>query len=191
LGRSTLYGWLDSLRELFAPLTQAMWVDARSAPYLCTDATGVLVQAPQQCSRGHFWVLVAPGRHVLFAFSESHDGSAVDKLLDGYSGYLVADAHAVYDHLYGDQGATEVGCWSHARRYFFKVLGSEPQSAREVLDNLRVMFAIERKCADMPRKQRERMRQSKVKVLVDRHFELCRKHEDQVLDGTPLEAGVR
>jgi transposase len=113
LGRSTLYGWLDALRELLAPLVKAMLRDARTAPYLCTDATGVLVQAPERCKRGHFWVLVVPGRHVIFAFSDSHNSAAVDKLLGGYEGLLVADAHAVYDHLYGDAGATEVACWGH------------------------------------------------------------------------------
>jgi len=191
LGRSTLCGWLDGLRELFAVLIAAMLEDARKAPYLCTDATGVLVQAPEKCSRGHFWVLVAPGRHVIFAFSRSHDSAAVDELLGGYEGLLVADAHAVYDHLYGEDGATEVGCWGHARSYFFKVLGSEPEIAREFLDNLRVVFLLERKFAGKPRKQRERMRQSKVQVLVDRHFELCRKHQDSALDGTPLHSAIR
>ena len=43
---------------------------------------------------------------------DSHDSAAVDKLLDGYEGYLVADAHAVYDHLNGEDGATEVACWA-------------------------------------------------------------------------------
>ena len=181
LGRSTLYGWLDGLRELFEVLVKAMLADARAAPYLCTDATGVLVQAPDKCSRGHFWVVVAPGRHVIFAFSSAHDSAAVDKLLDGYDGYVVADAHAVYDHLYGDRGATEVGCWSHTRSYFFKTLGSEPEIPREFLANLRVMFMLERKFAGKSRKQRERMRQRKVKVLVDRHLELCRKYEDSTV----------
>lgn len=191
LGRSTMYGWLDSLRELFEPLIKAMLIDARGAPYLCIDATGVLIQAPEKCARGHFWVLVVPGRHVIFAFSKVHDSDAVDKLLDGYQGYIVADAHAVYDHLYGDTGATEVACWGHARAYFFKTLGTEPEIAREFIGNLRVMFLLERKFADKPRKQRERMRKSKVKVLVDRHFDLCRKYEDVALDGTPLHAAIR
>lgn len=191
LGRSTLYGWLDALRELFSPLLHAMRSDARHAPYVCVDATGVAVQAAEKCSRGHFWVLVVPGRHVLFAFSESHDSAAVDKLLGGYAGLVVADAHAVYDHLYGEDAATEVGCWSHARSYVFKALGTEPEISRELLDNLRVMFALERKFANKPRKQRERMRQSKLKVLVDRHFELCRKYEPSALDGTPLAAALR
>lgn len=191
LGRSTLYGWLDALRELFAPLIKAMLRDARTAPYLCTDATGVLVQAPEQCTRGHFWVLVVPARHVIFSFSHSHDSASVDKLLGGYDGHLVADAHAVYDHLYGDDGATEVGCWGHARSYVFKALRSEPEIAGEFLGNLRVMFLLERQFADKPRKQRERMRQTKVKALVDRHFALCRKHQDSALDGTPLAAAIR
>lgn len=60
LGRSTLYGWLDQVRPLFAPLVSAMRADAKQAAYLCIDATGVLVQAPEKCARGHFWVLVAP-----------------------------------------------------------------------------------------------------------------------------------
>jgi transposase len=183
--------WLDALRELFALLVKAMLADAREAPYLCVDATGVLVQAPEKCSRGHFWVLIAPGRHVIFAFSQSHDSAAVDKLLGGYDGFVVADAHAVYDHLYGEDGAAEVGCWGHARSYVFKAVGTEPVIARELLDNLRVMFLLECKFASKPRKQRERMRQSKVKVLVDRHFELCRRHEDRALDGTPLAAAIR
>jgi len=29
-----------------------------------------------------------------------HDADAVDSVLAGYQGYLVADAHVVYDHLY-------------------------------------------------------------------------------------------
>jgi len=191
LGRSTLYGWLDGVRELFDPLMVAIHADALEAPYLCIDATGVLVQAPEKCTRGHFWVLVVPGRHVVFSFSMKHDGKAVDELLDGYTGHIVADAHAVYDHLYGEEGATEVGCWGHTRTYFFKTLGSEPEIAQEFLGNLKVMFLLERKFASKTRKRREKMRVSKVKVLVDRHFELCRKYESTALDGTPLAAAIR
>ena len=72
-----------------------MKADAWLSPYVCVDATGVLVQAPERCKNGHFWVLVAPEKHVLFEFSEKHDSAAVDRLLDGYRGYVVADAHTV------------------------------------------------------------------------------------------------
>lgn len=191
LGRSTLYGWLDGLRGLFAPLYEAMLADARTAPYVCTDATGVLVQAPRKCKRGHFWVVVVPGRHVIYAFSRAHNAEAVDDILGGYGGFVVADAHSVFDHLYGEDGAVEVGCWAHARAYFFKAFASEPEIAREFLGNLQVMFLLERKFASKSRKRREKMRATKVKTIVDNHFELCRKCEDGALDGTPLAAAIR
>lgn len=190
LGRSTLYGWLDQPRPLFMPLLEAVLADAKTAPYVCTDATGVLVQAPEKCARGHFWVLVAPGRHVLFAFSMKHDKAAVDELLGDYTGYIVADAHAVYDHLYGNGATTEVGCWGHARAYFFKAVASEPELAKSFLDNLRLLFLLERRFADKPRRERERMRAKQAAALVDRHFALCRQHDATALDGTPLRAAV-
>jgi transposase len=99
LARSTMCGWHGALAEVVKPLVSAMRADAFTQPYLCVDATGVLVQHPERCRTGHFWVLVAPGRHVLFEFTRNHSSDAVDDILSGYQGYLVADAHTVYDHL--------------------------------------------------------------------------------------------
>ncbi len=57
-------------------------------------------------------VLVAPGKHVLFMYTPKHDGKAVDALLGEYQGFLVVDAHSVYDHLF-EEGVIEVACWAH------------------------------------------------------------------------------
>jgi hypothetical protein len=73
------------------------------------------VQAKEKCRTGHFWVLVAPARPVLFGYSPRHDRAGVDKLLAGYPGYLVADADAVYDQLCADGHVVDVGCWAHSR----------------------------------------------------------------------------
>jgi len=110
LSRSTICSWHMQLSQLAVILVDAMYRDALNAPYLCTDATGVLVQAKERCRRGHFWVLVAPEKHVLYRYSSAHNGAAVDELLAGYKGYLVADAHSVYDHLFRDGNVTEVAC---------------------------------------------------------------------------------
>jgi len=66
LACSTMCSWHQQLAMLAAPLIAAMRADAFAQPLLCTDATGVLVQASKKCRRAHFWVLVSPGRHVLF-----------------------------------------------------------------------------------------------------------------------------
>ncbi|SFF46912.1 Transposase [Nannocystis exedens] len=110
LSRQTICSWHQQLADLVEPLVEAMLADAFRSPYLCVDATGVLVQASEQCQRAHFWVLVAPGRHVLYRFSHKHDSEAVDRLLAGYKGYLVSDAATVYDHLFRDGAVVEVAC---------------------------------------------------------------------------------
>jgi hypothetical protein len=130
---STRCGWHGELAKLAEPLIAAMRVDAFEQPYLCVDATGVLVQHAERCRTGHFWVVVAPERHVLFEYTAEHTGDAVDDVLAGYHGYLVADAHTVYDHLYETGDVVEVNCWAHCRRYFFKALSSDPDRAKIAL----------------------------------------------------------
>jgi transposase len=190
LAKSTLSTWHDQLRELASPLVDAMFTDAKSAPYLCTDATGVLVQAPEKCKHGHFWVLVAPEKHVLYKFSHRHDSDAVDALLAGYAGYLVADAHAVYDHLFASGAVVEVGCWCHGRRYFFKALETDPVRAKAALVKIGALFKIERAHADAPRKQRETMRRLKSKPIADDFFDWCKAEKDLVLDESPIAKAI-
>ena len=189
LARSTLCGWHIALAELARPVVDAMRLDAFDQPYLCTDATGVLVQAKEKCRTGHFWVMVAPERHVLFEFTKRHDSAAVDDVLAGYEGFLVADAHAVYDHLYGES-VTEVNCWAHTRRYFFKAMSSDPERARAALGLINALFRIERSIADRPRKQKEKIRKKRSKPIVDAFYSWCDAEKDQVLDDTPISKGI-
>jgi transposase len=79
LARSTICGWHMQLVELVKPVIDAMRLDAFEQPYLCVDATGVLVQAKERCRVGHFWVLVAPERHVLFEFTPKHEHDHVKR----------------------------------------------------------------------------------------------------------------
>jgi transposase/FtsZ-binding cell division protein ZapB len=191
LARSTLCGWHDQLRPLVDPLVEAMWEDAKTAPYLCTDATGVLVQAKQRCRRGHFFVVVAPERHVLFRYTPTHDKKAVDRMLAGYQGYLVADAHAVYDHLYAGGQVIEVGCWSHCRRYFFESLSTDPERARTALAYLQGLFQIERRIAECSRHERSTVRHRESRPLVEGFFAWCEAQAASVLDDTPIAKGIR
>jgi transposase len=50
LARSTMCGWHAALADIVKPLIAAMREDAFAQPYLCVDATGVLVQQKERCS---------------------------------------------------------------------------------------------------------------------------------------------
>jgi transposase len=190
LARSTICGWHEALGGLVAPLLEAMWTDARGAPYLCTDATGVLVQARERCRRGHFWVVIAPERHVLFRYTAKHDGAAVDSMLAGYQGYLVADAHAVFDHLYRRGTLIEVACWAHARRYWWKALETDPERARQALAYIGGLFRVERAVATAPPEARLASRRAESKAIVDGFFTWCEAEASRVLDETPTAKAI-
>jgi transposase len=186
LARSTMCGWHEQLADLAEPIVAAMLRDAFTQPYLCADATGVLVLAKEQCRHAHFWVLVAPERHVLYRYSHTHDNDAVDRLLGGYKGYLVADAATVYDHLYKTGDLIEVACWAHTRRYFFKALTSEPELAKHALSLIKGLFRIERAIKTAPRKKREQVRREQSQPLLDKFFQWCDEQAIVALDGTPI-----
>lgn len=191
LARSTICGWHKQLLPLVAPVVAAMWKDAFTCPYLCTDATGVLVQAKEKCRTGHFWVVLAPGRHALFAYTPRHDKEAVDRVLQGFRGYLVADAHAVYDHFYASGEMTEVADWSHLRRYFFRAMDSDPDRAREGLALISGLFGIERQIEGESRKRREAVRRKESRPIVERFFRWCDARVDEVIAETPIAAAIR
>ena len=130
VSRSTLCDWARASTTLLSRIVDAMWDDAReNAPYLLTDATGILIQQKDRCRRGHFYVVVVPQEHVLFRFTTKNDGESVAAVLQGFSGYIHADASQVYHELYRREDLVEVGCWAHARRKFFDALAADAERA--------------------------------------------------------------
>jgi transposase len=81
IARSTLCGWIEAMHGLCAPLEQAMWQDALRSDYIAVEATGVLVQAKEQCRRSHFWVLASDNGHVLFRYTKRNNKGSVKELL--------------------------------------------------------------------------------------------------------------
>ncbi len=190
LARSTICGWHQQLAMLAAPLLLAMWQDALDSPYLCIDATGVLVQALEKCRNAYFFVVVAPERHVLFGYSPKHDAKAVDKLIGAYQGMLVADAHSVYEHLYRSGDVIEVGCWAHCRRYWWKSLETDSTRAKRGLAFIQKLFLLERAYASAPPELKVRCRQSEAKPVVDEFFRFCDEESLKVLDETPISKAI-
>jgi transposase len=90
-------------------------------------------------------VLVAARDHVVYHAAEREDRFEPVALLDGYDGYVIADASAIYHDLYRrNEGIVEVGCWSHARRKFFDALSSDKQGATHGLVLIGRLYGVNR-----------------------------------------------
>ena len=190
LARSTLCGWHQEVSSLVQPLWKAMWEDAlQNSPYLCMDATGVLVQQQEKCRTGHFFVMVAPERCVVFGYSPKHDKNAVDTLLADYKGYLVADAHSVYNHLY-ENGVVEVACWAHVRRYFWKALSTDKARGNHALNAIQKLSLFEREWATAPPEERRRLRQEYSIPIAREFLTWCEVERMKALEETPIWKGL-
>jgi transposase len=190
LARSTICGWHAELADLVRPLIVAMWGDAFKAPYLCADATGVLVQAKEKCRHGHFFVVAAPETHVIFAYTPKQNADVVGALLAGYKGTLVVDAHAVYNHLFKSGDVIEAGCWAHARRYWWKALTTDPDRAHIALALIGGLFRIERAHGTAPPEQRLAIRKLEAAPIIEKYFAWCDAEAERVLDETPSSKAI-
>ncbi len=56
--------------------------------------------ATQACRKGHFFVVLADKDHVFFEYQPKHTSAAVCEMFRGFSGYIQADAHAIYDAVF-------------------------------------------------------------------------------------------
>jgi hypothetical protein len=67
--------------------------------------------------------------------------------LAGYTGFLQADGYAGYNPIITG-GATRVGCWAHARRYFFDARLSDLERSHDALARIRALYAVEREAKE-------------------------------------------
>jgi hypothetical protein len=103
----------------------------------------------------------------------------------GFSGYIQADAHVIYDALFrGDavdhasESPVEVACWSHARRRFWEAAVSGFSAGREGLLRIRKLFELDQAWKDLPPAARLQRRQSTLKPFVDEFFDWVRAQND-------------
>jgi transposase len=192
IDRGSMSRWLEEVGNLCgATVVEAMRREALGSAFcIATDATGVLVQpirthekaARQACRRGHFFVQIADRDHVFFEYVERETSAAVHRLFRGFTGYVQADAKSVYDLLFREPGAgdeaepdgasrVEVGCWAHARRYFYEAAITKSPLAREALCRIHRLFENEEAWAKESPSRRRELRDRHSRPLVADFFE--------------------
>jgi transposase len=192
LDRGTMCRYAEDTGATFGPIVDAMRQEAFATAFcLSTDATGVSIQlgplaerdgrAP--CRKAHFFVVLADRDHVFFEYQPKHTSAAVCEMFKGFSRYIQADAHAIYDALFRgtppkgmpsnpERGPppTEVGCWSHGRRNFWEAAVCKHALGVEGLRRIDAIFAADALLADLSPAQRKAQRDVHVRPLVDAFF---------------------
>jgi hypothetical protein len=141
--RSTLCDQLIACAGVLEPLHRLMCDRVRHSAALHTDDTPVPLLAPRRTAHAWVYVAEAANPYTVFDLSVGHSRDAPAAFLQGYKGFIHADGYTGYGPVY-EGGATHVGCWMHARRYFFDARLTDPGRSHEALARIRALYAVER-----------------------------------------------
>jgi transposase len=156
LSRQTMADWVAHIARLLHPVVDWMASLVRESKALHTDATKMPYLDPAVKGKslsGQMWTYVGDRDHAfdVFAFCPDHSAACIDAFLKVhcYHGYLNADAHNLYDHLFKDGSIVETGCWAHGRRKFHDAQGNDPARSHVAMAHVRRLYAIESEAREL------------------------------------------
>jgi transposase len=196
ISRKTMGGWMAQVAGLLEPMYESSKKVLFGSKVIGTDDTGVKVLDPKLpfARTGRMWPYLGDARHpvVVLHYTPTRGRDGPAKFLEGYKGYLQADAYCVYDAFFKPaRGLTEVGCMMHMRRYFFKALDSDQERMGKVLHLIARLYAVEDRAKGLSAEDRLALRQRlSAPVIAKLHAYLLQIREE-VLPKSPSARAVR
>jgi len=178
LERSTLADWVGGSSALLDPLVEVLRRYVMAASKLHADDTRVPVLAPGmgKTKTGRLWTYVRDDRPAgdsaapaaWYAYSADRGGQHPEQHLKTFRGALQADAYAGFNQLYKDDRIQEVACWAHVRRKFHDLEEAHGSPlAREALERIAALYAVEDEIRGRPPDERKQVRQARARPLLE------------------------
>src|SRR5438477_7110715 len=190
LETSTLSGWVGATSAALAPLIDALAADVMASDTLHVDDTPVPVLAPGtgKTKTGRLWTYVRDERPfagtrppaALFSYSPDRKGEHPRAHLKEFRGVIHADGGACpragrrpdpgagFNELFAGGRIVEAGCWAHVRRKFFDVQAATGSPiAKEALDRIGQLYAVEKIINGLPPERRRQRRQLQSKPIAE------------------------
>jgi len=173
ISRQDMSNWTIAVGRAIKPLIERFVVLIRGGPFMQMDETPLQVlNEPGRANTRKSYMWLARGGPpqapvVVYHYSPTRGSDYPRSLLDGYEGYLQADAYRVYCMLAEELGFTLVGCWAHARRRFHEAAQASKKAgaAHEGMKYIRRLYEIEREMRGKDLSPREFVDKRREKVL--------------------------
>jgi transposase len=192
VARSTMCAWMRCAGELVRPLVELMTKRVRQSKVIHTDDTPVPIQSPgaKQCRKGRIWCYLgdAANPYTVFEYTPSRARDGPAKWLNGFTGYLQADAYGGYDGIFVGGNVIEVACWAHARRKFYDAQDSDGKRAAEMLALVGELYTVEREAKDDA--TRLAFRQARSAPVLARIKDWLDAESEVVLPRSPMAAAI-
>ena len=199
--KSTMCGWLGQSADRLLPVFEKLKEIVLKAPYLMVDETRIEVQVKKppakrkkpkksKTHRGYYWGYLAVEKKLLF-FDYSSSRTATNPMahLKQYTGTIQTDAYEVYDQVskaYPD--LTHYHCLNHGRREFEKALANDQQLASHALQQIQLLYAIERQAKEQnwSVEQCYQVRQEKAKPVLAALYIWMEEESPKTLPKSPI-----
>lgn len=168
--RSTLCDWIAAAADLAEPLYRRLRGRVLESRIIWTDDTTVKLLDPLlgRARTARFWAYLGDRQrpYTVFDFTDSRNRDGPQSFLQGFSGYLQADAYGGYDGIYAGGQVVEVACWAHARRKWHEARSSDPVRSHQALSLIQRLYEVESDCRRLEPEQRCAVRQERALPLL-------------------------
>ncbi len=160
ISRATQSVWCGDVADLVEPLYELMAEQVRASHVVATDDTIMPMLSKGKTANARMWVYVGDDEHPynIFDFTLSRGRDGPKYFLKDYNQVLLADGYGGYNGVVAGNGIVRAGCWSHLRRKVIDAEKSAPEIAREAIDLIRALYAVEKQAKDVTAEERLRLR---------------------------------
>jgi transposase len=194
LARQTLCDWVADAATLLEPVYDDLKARVLAGKVVQTDDTTVPVQDRERPTTrdGRLWVYVGDTHPatIVYDYTANHSRAGPRDFLGDFRGSLQADAYAGYDALYATGRVVEVGCWAHARRYFWEAKEADAGRALQALGVIHRLYQVEAEAKALEAEARRALRQAKARPVLERFKGWLDEQADLVLPKSPIGEAV-
>lgn len=151
IAESTMCDWVKDTAEMLQPVVAAMRTSVLESHVVQSDDTGITVldkDAQGGSRHSYLWAYVGDRSEVVFDFTSGRGRDGPKLFLGDYRGQLQVDAYSGYDAVFRTGRISEVGCWAHSRRRFFKALSGDKEHASIAMDVMQRIYRVEREAKE-------------------------------------------
>jgi transposase len=174
IARSSMASWVGQCGVQLEPLGRALTEHLLSQAVLHGDETPLKLLQPGlgHTHTAYMWVwrssdLATHEQVVIYDFAKTRAGANAKRMLQDFKGTLLADDYSGYKALFKEGQVIEAGCWAHARRKFFEAHKlNHSEMAKQALDWIVQLYAIEHEVAHLDAAQRHLIRQQRSRPML-------------------------
>jgi len=192
ISRATQSVWCGDIADLAEPLYELMAERVRASHVVATDDTIMPMLSKGRTTNARMWVYVGddgyPYNVFDFTLNRGRDGPTY--FLKDYRQVLLADAYGGYNGVVAGNEITRAGCWAHMKRKVIDAEKAAPEIAREAVERVRALYAVERQSKDASVEERLELRQQQLAPMLAQLRERLLTWKEQLLPKHPMAEAV-